>query len=135
MGLGWEVAGSGHGVALAQQRNQTDLQFARERASLVAAERRVEAMRNRLNALGERSADPPERARSERSEARVSERLRHRGRAVPVEDIDALHLRLQSAQETARSLGERINRPDFGAGLRTLEQQLAELESEISRLE
>jgi hypothetical protein len=69
------------------------------------------------------------------SERRIPSTLRHRDRAVSALDIGALNQRLDAAEKTARSLGERINRPDFGAGVRALEQHLDNIEAELANLE
>jgi hypothetical protein len=39
--------------------------------------------------------------------------------------------RLRSARRTARFLGERVNQSDSDGGVRELEQDLAEIETEI----
>ena len=148
-------------AAIAQQHNQTDLEFTRERAQVKAVDLRIDALRQRLTAVvaktdqaGAREhvllgRDPPPPQRSgasntsqTRNESTASEAksqipstLRHRDRAITAADQKALGSRLDAAERTTRALGERINRPDFGAGLRTLEQDLAQIEVDISSFE
>jgi hypothetical protein len=164
--LALHTAGSGRSAARAQQHNQTDLAFSRERASVAATERRIESLRQRLasferraatpqaappsaaeHVLLSRDASPPSRsaasslvtarndAASPASESRMPSTLRHRDRAVTAVDVSSLNERLDAADKAARSLGERLNQPDFGAGVRALEQDLNEIEADLARLE
>lgn len=77
------------------------------------------------------AAQPAER----RSERRIPQTLTHRDRFVTAAETQDLSGRLDAAAQQARSLGERVNRPDFGAGLRALEQELERLEAEIASYE
>jgi hypothetical protein len=148
-------------AAFAQQHNQTDLEFTRERAQVNAVERRIDALEQRLAAvvaetdqasarehvlLG-RDPPPPRRSgasntaqtRDENTESesvrRIPSTIRHRDRTITAADQKALRSRLEAAEQTTRSLGERVNRPDFGAGLRALDQDLTQIEAEISSFE
>jgi hypothetical protein len=144
--------------ALAQQRNQTNLDFASERARIGAVQRRIDALRKRLDvvaatanqaATGEhillgRDGPPPQgsgasnksRTRNENNEReaerRIPSTIRHRDRTVTAAELDALRSRLGAAEQSARSLGERVNRLDFGTDLRALEQELDRIEADIS---
>ena len=159
------VTPSDRSAALAQQRNQTDLAFVRERASLEAAERRITELRQRVgrltsrvsvadsdqvsaeeNVLSSRGGLPTSstgasdiRARAaipqSRTQRRGPQTLRNRDRAVTGRDIDLLNTQLNATAQSARSLGERVNRPEFGAGLTSLEQDLAQIEAEIAGFE
>lgn len=77
------------------------------------------------------STQPAERS----GERRIPRTLTHRDRLVTAAEAQSLNDRLDGATQTARALGERINRPDFGAGLSALEQELERLEAEIARYE
>jgi hypothetical protein len=159
--LGLHFGQSEHSAVSAQQHNQTDLDFTRERASVAAADQRINSLRKRLAALSTkanqassmeqvlvaRDAPPPQtsgtpsnsRAGTESAERdaehRIPSTLRHRDRSVSATDVNALKSRLNSAQRTTRSLGERVNRPDFGAGLQALDEDLARIDAEISNFE
>jgi len=148
-------------AAFAQQRNQTNLDFMRERAQVKTLGLRIDALRQRLAVVVARSdhagarehvllsRDPPPPQRSQTSiTSRASDEgaenetvrrnpstLRHRDRALTSADVEALRSRLDAVEQTARALGERVNRPDFGAGLRALEHDLAQIEAAISNFE
>jgi phage terminase Nu1 subunit (DNA packaging protein) len=154
-------AQSEHSAAVAQQHNQTDVDFLQERARLNAAERRIDALSQRLASLEQgatlsarpssardvaprRTAGPAPRSRDStavrthedggvaQTGSRIPTTLRHRDRAISATDLDVLKNELESLQQTARSVGERLNRPDFGAGLRALERDITDLETDIS---
>ena len=97
----------------AQQHRQTDLEFTRERAQFVE--------------VGDDLLPRPEK--------HTPETLRHRDRAASTGDIRSLDARLDAAAGKARSLGERINRPDFGAGLRKLGMELDDIEAGVGTIE
>lgn len=143
----------------AQQHRQTDLEFTRERAQLQAVEQRIASLRQRLHRkagevshagaqehvlLGRDSAPPPgdsgpgtvaAAVPAAQPEKHTPETLRHRDRAASTGDIRSLDARLDAAAGQARSLGERINRPDFGAGLRKLGMELDDIEAGVGTIE
>jgi len=159
--LALQLTQSEGSAAFAQQHNQTDLEFTRERAQVKAMESRIDALRQQLAAIVAKtdqasarehvllSRDPPPPRRSgasntartrdesteSESERRIPATLTHRNRTITAADQKALRSRLEAAERTTRSLGERVNRPDFGAGLRMLDQDLAQIETEISSFE
>ncbi len=159
--LALHLAISESSAAVAQQHNQTDLEFTRERAQIESMELRIDELRQRLavvaataeqastaeHVLLGRDAPPPQgsgasntpltrnESTEREAERQIPSTLRHRDRAITAADQNALGSRLDAAERTTRSLGERVNRPDFEAGLRTLERDIVQIEAEISSLE
>ena len=140
-----DVSVPGRSAAQAQQHNASDLEFVRERGQISAAEKRIESLTRRVTALKESTSAsatgehvllgrdvgiPPAS-----QDARNPQTIKHRERSVTAEEIETLRRRLAAAQQSARSLGERINRPDFGAGMRSLNKDLDEIESRIQAAE
>jgi peptidoglycan hydrolase CwlO-like protein len=158
--LSVDVSLTGRSAAQAQQHNASDLEFARERGQISAAEKRIESLNRRVAALQESTSAnatrehvllgrdvgiPPSsqdttpevttEKRQRDSDRRVPQTIKHRDRAVTTDDIATLRRRLAAAQQSTRSLGERVNRPDFGAGIRSLNKELDEIESRIQAAE
>lgn len=80
---------------------------------------------------------PPKESQS--AGTRVSERLRHKGRAATATDeYGRLKVKFSTLNKKARAERERVNRPDFGAGLRGVaaaKKKLAALQREYAALE
>ncbi|MDX1498321.1 MAG: hypothetical protein R3176_00390 [Woeseiaceae bacterium] len=138
----------------AQQNNQSDVEFARERARVEAAQRRIRLLQQRVDSLERAarypqarehillgrqipSADDPGSAAPGglRSARDSSPGARNRLRTVTTADTAELTQRLDEADATASQLGERVNRPDFGAGLKALKRDLDRIERDIRRFE
>lgn len=128
-------------TTFAQQRAQTDLDFARERARASAAEARVAGLRERLAKLEPRATAPqsaravavtPNPAAPRAGERRVPQTLTHRDRAMTEAVAKALRERLDAAEQTARGLGGRGDRENLDARLSALEQELERLDADIA---
>ena len=80
---------------------------------------------------------------------RVSERLRHKNRAVTDEDAERLVNRLDALEKRVLAARERISRPEYGAGVRegkrppsraeskqltALQREMAEIERDVNAL-
>ena len=152
--LASDVGHGNHAAARAQQNNQTDVDFARERARLNAEQRRIRRLQQRVDAL-ERAARFPQTREHVllgrqipaaddpgvaapgglRSAGDSSAGSRERLQTVTTADTIELAQRLDEAEGQAHRLGERVSRPDFGAGLKALKRDLDRIERDIRRFE
>lgn len=119
--------------ATAQQRPQEVLDLIAEHQALAM---KIRPLQDRIAVAGKQNEDSasfnpdgvPLRAKGSSAtsdagrgaEGRVAENLRHKDRAVaPGDDYSRIRARLTALEKKAMAERERVNRPDFGAGLRS----------------
>jgi len=70
------------------------------------------------------------------TESRVSERLRHKDRAVSGDDdYTRIKARLEALEKNAKSERERVNRPGFGTDLRRGKSEIADARKRLAALQ
>ncbi len=138
----------------AQQNNQSDMEFAQERARVEAEQRRIRRLRQRVDALERAARHPQTREHillgrqvpaaddpgtsapgGLRSARDSSPGAQNRLRTVTTADTAELTQRLDAAASKANQLGERVSQPEFGAGLKALRRNLDRIERDIRRFE
>ena len=96
---------------------------------------KVRPLQKRIETAKFKPEGAPLRARVDTKSAnddpgnRVSERLRHKNRAVTDEDAERLMNRLDALEKHVLAARERISRPEYGAGVRDGKRPLSQAES------